>query len=934
MPTPRTAARLSACLLLGAGLVAPALAVPEKSARYYESALQRYEKNELSAAAVELANALKEDNKNLAAHLLLGRVLLRAGELKRAEAALEEALRLGVSKTEVAPALAQVYLQLGEYRRLLDTITLNGMPQSLHAELLTARGTALAMSGSPSEATQAFADARAADPRSALPLVAEAPLLLRAGERERARAMALKATELAPGQAMAWYQYGVILQALGEAQPALAAYDKALAINAKHVDSHVSRAAVLLALQRDAEAAAELKLLKDEKLVEPRASYLRGVMAQERGDVAAAKAEFTDAAHLIDAISAPVRAGNEPLLLVGALSHRALGNSQKTIEYLDTLLSRNARNTAAQQLMASVLLEANELSRAAPMIDALLRSHPGDPQALYLSGSLYLARKQYAQAAEQLERAAQAGTNASVLRDLSFSQFGLGANGAGVANLEKAFKLNPRDTRAGIELAVVYARTGQPQKALATAEAVVALEPQNPALLNFQANLHGRLGDRKSQRSVYERVLAKDAAFRPVVINLSWLDMDEGRFDDARKRLKAYLQANAKDPDALYQLGVLEQRARRPAEALALWAEAEKLPTKDARPGLATLELQLSQRQNEDALATTRRLTARFPDLLPVQIAAARAYLQAGDRNAARQTLQSAGVKAGFDAEALVTIARLQLQAGNPDAAAHLGTKALQSNPNDVAALVVMVEAAARRGQAAEVDKAMAALRARHPNHPLTHVTAGHIALSRRQPARAIESYRLAFDRAPATPLAINLTQAYILNNEAPKALALLQDWSARQPRDTVAARSLAEVQILLGKTAEARRTYENVLAQDPGDASLLAAYADVLQRQNDRGALAAAQKAYQIAPDNPQFIATYGRMQVLYGDPETGVRVLREARLREPSNGSLRWHLASALAKTGRKNEARDELRAALASDTPPAPGPELDRLRAEVGL
>jgi cytochrome c-type biogenesis protein CcmH/NrfG len=50
----------------------------------------------------------------LAAHLLMGKVLLKGGNFEGAKAAFEDALRLGVSRSEVSLPLAQIYLQLGE----------------------------------------------------------------------------------------------------------------------------------------------------------------------------------------------------------------------------------------------------------------------------------------------------------------------------------------------------------------------------------------------------------------------------------------------------------------------------------------------------------------------------------------------------------------------------------------------------------------------------------------------------------------------------------------------------------------------------------------------------------------------------------------------------------------------------------------------------
>jgi cytochrome c-type biogenesis protein CcmH/NrfG len=64
-----------------------------RSSQFYEDAQKRYERQDLEGAALQLRNALQQDKSNLAAHLLLGRVLLDSNQPKAAEASLEEALR-------------------------------------------------------------------------------------------------------------------------------------------------------------------------------------------------------------------------------------------------------------------------------------------------------------------------------------------------------------------------------------------------------------------------------------------------------------------------------------------------------------------------------------------------------------------------------------------------------------------------------------------------------------------------------------------------------------------------------------------------------------------------------------------------------------------------------------------------------------------------
>jgi len=913
----------------------PLHATPAAASKAYEEARKALEKQDLNAAAIHLKNALQADRQMLAAHLMLGRVLASMGEYKAAEASLEEALKLGVSKAEVAPHLGPVYLQLGEPGKVLALVTADSPIPAVKAQALTLRGSALAMSGNLAQALALFAEARKLDPSLADTYMAEAPVLLRMGEGAKALSAATKATELAPGKGAPWYQLGLVQQHMGDLKAALAAFDKALALEPKHVDSHVTRAMVLIGLGRKAEAEKALAFLKAEKVKEPRASWLRGMLAGSNGDADLAKAEFSDAIGMIDPMVPAVRSNSEALLLAGALSHYHLGNPEKAREYLTTLLGRNGRHVAAQVLLSTILVEAREFGRAATMLENLNRAVPGHAEVMHLLGRVYAARGQLAQATEMLEQAARATPSEATLRDLSVVQLATGRQQQGQANLEKVFAKNPKDLTAGMELAVHYARTGQGGKAVQVAETLVKASPNESALLNFLGNIHGRLGDRKSQRSAYQRALDKSPKFRPVIFNMSWLDLDEGRFDAARSRIQAHLRDSPKDHEALTQLGIIEQRARKPEVALQHFLRADEMQTKDPRPGLAALETMVALRQMEPAVAAAKSLSARFTGNMAVLQAVAQVYVAAGNQALARATMQEASKLAGYNVPQLLEVARLQMRAGVLDGALHSLTKAAQEAPDDVGVLLLGVElAAARKSGPAEVDKAMAALTAKHPNYPGTLLTAGHIALSRGQYAKATASYRALFDKAPTTEVAVLLAQSMLAGNEPDKAIAHLEAWAKRNPADLIAKRALADAQVAGGKPQLAKLTYSELTAADPQNEELVAGYARVLRRLNDPGAVAMAERAFKMAPQKLNLADGYGWMLVETGKLDAGIQILREARLRDPGYPAVRWHLTAALLKAGRKVEAREELQAILAGGLPPPADVDAARVRAELGL
>jgi cellulose synthase operon protein C len=448
-----------------------------RSSQFYEDALKRYESQDLEGAAVQLRNALQQDKSNLAAHLLLGRVLLAANQPKAAEASLEEALRQGVSGVEVFPLLGQVYLRVGEPQKLLETVQLKeGSPQA-RAEIALLRGAAHAMRGANTSALAEYAQAKQLDPRAAGPWVSEVPLLLRNGDLAAALTSATKATELAPDNAQAWQQLGTVQLAQGLSQRALQSLERALKLQPKLVDALVAKAGLLLGQNRRADAKALLDQMKADKVRDPRAALMRAFIAQEDGQTELARQEQVEASELVDAMPAAVRAQNDAALVAGAMAHRALGNRERTREYLDTLLARNPRHMSARLTMAEVLLEERQASRAASLLEGVLREAPMDAQALMLMGRTHLARRQYDLASEMFDRALRAGGGTVAQRELGLAQVGANQGRAALASLEKAYAQNPADLRTGIELAVLHARQGNRQKALQVAEAVVASRP-------------------------------------------------------------------------------------------------------------------------------------------------------------------------------------------------------------------------------------------------------------------------------------------------------------------------------------------------------------------------------------------------------------------------------------------------------------------------
>ncbi|MBK9442851.1 MAG: tetratricopeptide repeat protein [Comamonadaceae bacterium] len=231
--------------------------------------------------------------------------------------------------------------------------------------------------------------------------------------------------------------HGVVQSALKDLNGALASQTRAVGLSARFIDARVARAGLLINLNREKEAQQELDQLASLALIDPRASFMRGLLASRNGDIAAAKLAYGEAVGLIDSLPPSILSNSTEVLMTGALAHRALGNREKAKAYLENLLKLDAKHVGAQVLLASMLLEVKDHAGALPLLESAQRTNPDDPHVLYLLGTLRLDRKQCLLASQLFEQAIARGGEPSLLRELGVSQLGLVRVNVGWPTLRK-----------------------------------------------------------------------------------------------------------------------------------------------------------------------------------------------------------------------------------------------------------------------------------------------------------------------------------------------------------------------------------------------------------------------------------------------------------------------------------------------------------------
>jgi len=493
---------------------------------------------ELAKAETELRRAVEVSPQYYPAHVMLGRVLLEAKKYPRAKLHLRRAVRLKPRESEAYLILAQVHL---EQRQLDEAVkVVEELAVALPGEASGYRrlGLALAERGDKSRAQKLLERAVERDPGDVEVSVALARLYEASGRSADAEEALARALEHDPDSREVLLSAGRIALKLGSTTRARAYFDRLLSLT-DDPELTVRVAFAFLASRETAAAAEVLDMARKGRPTEPRISYYAGLVHERRrhyAEAAAAYAEVPESSELFDEVR-PRRAG---------------------------CLSR-----AGQHAQALALYEAS-------VADADAHASKGDDVGL---------RVQYARA---LERSGARDKALTVLKEalarnpmpelyeaLASSLHRQGRGAEGLALLREAVSRKPRDESLLYTLGAAYEQQGQTDKALAQMRAVLALNADNAAAMNFIGYL---LAEKRKDLAEAERLVQRALELRPdtgsFLDSLGWVYFQRGEYQRAVEALERASMLEPDEPVILEHLGDAYREVSRSAEAVSVWRRA------------------------------------------------------------------------------------------------------------------------------------------------------------------------------------------------------------------------------------------------------------------------------------------------------------------------------------------------------------------------
>ena len=689
-----------------------------------------------------------------------------------------------------------------------------------------------------------------------------------------------------------------------------------------------TRGVALLALQRlpEARESFELALKGDPRNIEALMGVAT-VMADAEGLPAAL--QITDRALQVDA--------NDPRvhILRGQLQLRAHAPALAQKEFAAGVADAEKRKQGDQRFVA--LAGQAEAAMAQSHVDDSLAVtqhmtdlRPDHPLTRFMRARALLLADRPAEARPLLEKNVGQNPNANSSKVLLGAiALGDGTFGQAEMYLTSVIGAEPGNLVARQLLAAARLKQRKSADALAALLPAVEADQPNAQLLAAAGKVSLAAGDTAAGLDYLERSVKADPDNVMTRLNLAAGYLAGGQADKAAATLDSLPAQSGNAPQRRYLKALTFLAKGDKAGAIQFVTTTADAESKDYTAQMLAGSLLASQQDFARARTYFERVITLKPETTAAYLSIARLDLMQGHPDAARAELTRATAKTNGDPLASLAMADFELSQHRPDQALAVLDGVLKAHPTftDGRARAIQILLATNKLDRADA-LAQEGLRLA-PNLASSQRMLGDVRMAQKKYSDAAAAYQKASASEPSVALAMRHFEALRLGS-LPEPLGPLQKLVEQQPKDASARFALAQAAEELGDRKTAIRNYQELDQAHPNDAAVLNNLAWLKYEDHDPGALALAKRAHDAAPQDPRITDTYAWLLVESGQVKEGLALL-SAIADAGADEQFRMHYAQALARAGRRAEAR-ELGERLASSPSPKISDEARRLVKEL--
>ncbi len=542
-------------------------------------------------------------------------------------------------------------------------------PQSVEAAVALERFYVL--TGNLAAAKKEIQRGLALDSRNPAALLDLAAVQMRGGERDEAERTFRTLSELPDKQ----YKplHAIFLLQQGQDEAAVAEFEKLARQDHQDRDARTRLVGAYMKARRTADAQKLLNEALQKNSKDFPALLQRGEIYLSAGKIAEAQRDVTEALGL--------RPDVAEAHYWMARVHLARGERLNQRQELTEAIRLNPKLLAARLELAQSLIAGRSAKAALELINQAPEEHKQSLPLIVQRNWAMLAAGDQGALRQGIEQGlARAKTPDLLLQDALAKLQQQNYSGARVS-LEAALSQNPEDLRALDVLARSYVMQKQPAVALQKVREHAARSPASAPLQGFLGRWTEILGSVRDARAAYAAAKSADPGYTNADLSLARLDLIDGKLDSARQTLSAVLASQPELHAARVLLGMVEEGAGRPAEAIAHYRQVVAADRSNfvALNNLA-YRLAVDGGQLDEAIRFAQQAKELAPNHPSVEDTIGWAFYRKGIYRTAVAHLESASAKSS-DAVIKYHLGMAYLKAGDATRGRQTLVAALRLNP-------------------------------------------------------------------------------------------------------------------------------------------------------------------------------------------------------------------------------------------------------------
>ena len=558
-----------------------------------------------------LNRVIELDQKNVDAHLKLGRLLVAAGQLDKALTISDTVKALDPERPEVMAFRASVLFKLDDRKAAvaLAKTVLEKDPKNIDALVVLASERMAA--GDAAKAVEYLDVGIEADEKNITLQLIKVRALLELGKPDAVEEILRRLIVLNPDAPSFKYSLARFYLAHGKKDKAEAEFRAVVAANPKDVNAKIEVVRFLASVRGSKAATAELQALLSADPGNTELLFALAGLHQAEGDREAAD-------DVLRKIMAKAGDTQDGLRAKGLLAGSLLAGKDKTgaKALVKDILAKDARNEQALILRAEMEIDEGQIEDAIADLRTILRDAPSSPRALLLLGKAHeltgardLADDIYSRAfqasklagpygvtyADFLIKVGKAKQAEGILKDVLRTTPGyvpairilaqvylMTGNIAGaqsmveearrlkgqgvladqiqggvyaarknfddsISSFKRAYEASPSDVQPMLALVRSYLRAGKTREALSFVDSVVQASPDNNEARLLQGQLEALSGSKEKAASIFRKIIETDPKNAEGYLQLANLMLYDKRLADADKAVSEGLAAIPND---------------------------------------------------------------------------------------------------------------------------------------------------------------------------------------------------------------------------------------------------------------------------------------------------------------------------------------------------------------------------------------------------